>query len=201
MNIPIVPIIIIAIVVINVLRRIAEQAKQGQQGTPQQPKQYPTPGERKGGTLRDVIRQMAEQQKAATSPPTQRPKRAEPESDRWFETEDVQEGRTVWDAQQSQIEEFLGVKREPRAPLAPPPIIVEAPTPKVQPRPVPIQQVTAREVVAPPVARPVKPPGRPPRKMERPTPVELPGGVFQNLDDVRRGIIMSEILGPPVGLK
>ena len=190
MAVTIIPIIIGAIVVINVLKRIAEQSKQGQEGAPQQPKQHPTPGERKGGTLADVIRQIAEQQKAATAPPTQQPRRVE--------TEGVQEERAVWEAQQSQIEQFLGVKREP-APFAPPPIIVEDVTPEVQPRPVAVQPY--EEVPKPQVAELKKPPRRPVRKMKRAAPVELPSGVFQNLDDVRRGIIMSEILGPPAGLK
>lgn len=190
MAVPIIPIIIGAIVVINVLKRIAEQAKQGQEGTPQQPKQHPTPGERKGGTLADVIRQIAEQQKAASAPPTQQPRRVE--------TEGVQEGRAVWEAQQSQIEGFLGVKREP-APVAPPPIIVEDVMPEAQPRPVPVQR--KEDMPRPDVVQRKKPTRRPARKKERPAGVELSGGVFQNLDDVRRGIIMSEILGPPAGLK
>ena len=190
MAVPIVPIIIGVIVVINVLKRIAEQSKQGHQGPSQQPKQYPTPGERKGGTLADVIRQIAEQQKAGVKPPSQQPERVE--------TEDVQEGRAVWEAQQSQIERFLGVKREP-APFAPPPIIVEDVMPEVQPRPVAVQPY--EEVPKPQVAELKKPPPRRTRKMKRPAVVELPGGVFQNLDDVRRGIVMSEILGPPAGLK
>jgi len=186
----IVPLIILFIVITNVLKWFGQQSKQGQQGTPQQPKQYPTPGERKGGTLAAVIRQIAEQQKAASAPPTQQPKRVE--------TEGVQEGRAVWEAQQSQIEQFLGVKREP-APFAPPPIIVEDVMPEAQPRPVAVQP--DEEVPKPQVAELKKPPRRRVRKMKRPAEVELPVGVFQNLDDVRRGIIMSEILGPPAGLK
>lgn len=193
MDIPIVPIIIIAIVVINGLRKIAEQTKQGQQGPSQQPKRYPTPS--KGTTLTDVIRQIAEQQKAAVkAPPTEQPQSV------GFEPENVQERRTVWEAQQSQIEEFLGVKRE-AAPFVAPPIIIEDVTPEVRPRPVPIRQVPAREEVAPPADKRPTPYHRPVRKAKQPAPVELPVGVFQNLDDVRRGIIMSEILGPPTGLK
>ena len=194
----IVPLIILFIVITNVLKWFGQQSKQGQQGTQQQPKRPPTPGERKGGTLADVIRQIAEQQKAAMAPPTQQPSRVEPQADERYETDDVQDGRVVWQAQQRQIEEFLGVKREPPAPFAPPPIIVEDVT-EARPRPVPVQ--LEAEKPRPRVVQLKKPPHRRVRKMKRPTPVELPGGVFQNLDDVRRGIIMSEILGPPAGLK
>jgi hypothetical protein len=195
----IVPLIILFIVITNVLKWFGQQSKQGQQRTPQQPKPHPTPGERKGGTLADVIRQIAEQQKAAMAPPTQQPKRVEPQADQRYETEYVQDGRVVWQAQKKQIEEFLGVKREPPAPFAPPPITVEDVTPEVRPRPVPVPREA--EKPTPRAAQPKKPARRRVRKMKPPMPVALPGGVFQNLDDVRRGIIMSEILGPPAGLK
>jgi hypothetical protein len=29
----------------------------------------------------------------------------------------------------------------------------------------------------------------------------MPAGVFEDIDDVRRGIIMSEVLGPPVSMR
>ena len=99
----IIPLIILFVVVTNVLKWFGQQAKQGQPGTPQQPKGHPTPGERKGGTLVDVIRQIAEQQKAAMAPPTQQPRRVEPQFDQRSETDDAQGGRVVWQAQQTQL--------------------------------------------------------------------------------------------------
>jgi hypothetical protein len=75
-----------------------------------------------------------------------------------------------------------------------------------QARPVPAGRPAPRPVPAPPVsAKPAAPPAKPaakapePKREQRKAAGSL-GALLRNMDDVRRGVIMSEILGTPKGM-
>jgi len=218
------PIIILTIVGINVLARwLGEQSKRAEKDA-QQRKRYPSLAEGKGGRPAVVTRPPVQPQRPADrqraepvpggtvvvkEPGTTRPARAvtaaqqlrrmDREFHEWFEEEAEEKGQVIWEAPQEDIEKFLVAQRKP-VPVPPPaPPVFGQPEPKVEPAP-PIPVQLKVEVTRPPAAKQRKVPAR---ALERRAPrrAVLPVGVFENMDDVRRGIVMSEILGPPVSMR
>ena len=214
-------IIVLVVVGINLFKRFAEQSKEAQGGTPQR-KQYPPL--REGGAPTPVTRPPLQQQRqvdrervppvpgvgtrgqeytparpARAVTPGQQIQKMQREFERWFEEEEAEKGQVLWEASEEDAQEFFSRQRKP-VPVASPPLIVEEVKTTVEPTPrAPIRPT----VEAPRVVKPRAVPRRraPVREMKRPVPVELPPGVLQNMDDVRRGIVMSEILGPPVSMR
>jgi hypothetical protein len=188
------PLIILFIVGVNVLKQIAEKNKQAQEGT-QQRKQLPRllEGEDEMPTRRPEQQQG---QAGAGSPPSvfgTGPR--DTVFDQWFEGGQQEDDRVAWEAEREAVAEFLGVS----APLIPPviPVVQE-----VKPKPVPVRVEPKPEEMQRPTIPAARSKRRPARKRAARVPADvLPAGIFGSMDDVRRGIIMSEILGPPTGLK
>jgi hypothetical protein len=107
-----------------------------------------------------------------------------------------QEPTLVWEAPQQQVEEFVRRMRE-RLEVPPPPVFEERKPPVIT---VPERPKVAVQPQQPPSVERTKEP-KPARKRKTAVPEHVPEQIVTNLDEVRRGIILSEILGPPVGLR
>jgi hypothetical protein len=211
------PIFILIIIGINLLGKwLAEQGKQQQAGTRER-KQYPKMYGGEDGTPR-VVGPMPrqEQRPVKATRPGEVLRRMDRQFEEWFEEEQREEGRVVYEATPEDVEDYLEATSETAPPVVheqvwgpppsapretlrvPPPLAREEVRPRIEPAPPP----AAPAVTAPQESLPKRwrmP--RPTRRRVAPVQAVLPAGVFQNLDDVRRGIIMSEILGPPTAFK
>lgn len=192
------PLIILFIVGANIVKGIREQAKKQQEMGGQQPgRQSPKLFETRDGTPPGAVQHPSQQQRQAADtgkiPPVFGTGARGTVFDQWSD-EGQQEKGVAWEAQRDDIAEFLGIKPKPVLVVPPPMPIAE----EVKREPVRVEP-KLEEVPRPtiPVARRKREPVR-----RRAAPEEvLPAGVFRGMDDVRRGIIMSEILGPPKGLQ
>jgi hypothetical protein len=191
-------IFILFIVGINLLKQIAEKNRQAQQ-RPEQRKRYPELSEDGVETPTVVVRRPVQQQRQVDTqegiPPVFGTGPRGTVFDQWFEEGQQEEG-VAWEAQRDEIAEFLGIKPKPVPVVAPPMPIAE----EVKPEPVRVEP-RLEEVPRPriPVARRKRVPVR--KRAARVPADVLPPGIFRDMDDVRRGIIVSEILGPPKGLQ
>jgi hypothetical protein len=122
----------------------------------------------------------------------------------WFREEAAEKGRVIWEASEEDIEGFLAAQRKP----IPIPPTVQAPPVRLPDRPtikptveLPRVRVTSPTQMAAPFMVPERKatPSVPETKGR--ARIKLPAGVFESIDDVRRGIIMSEILEPPVSMR
>ena len=205
------PIIILVIVGINMLKRLAEQSKQEQTGPPRERKRYPRLSEGEGETPTVVVPYPRQQEGSTrTTKPGEMLRKMDREFEEWFEEEQREEGSVVWEASQEDVEGFLEEPREPVVKVVPPWWAPPEPKPVRVPRPVAREAVkrTEEPALVPPTAEVRRPtmPGakripKPVREKIAPVPAKLAAGVFRDMDDVRRGIIMSEILGPPSAFK
>jgi hypothetical protein len=185
------PLIILFIVGANIVKGIREQAKKQQQMGGQQPgKQPPRLFETKDGTPPAVVQHPSQRQKQAADtgkiPPVFGTGPRGTVFDQWF-AEGQQEKGVAWEAQRDEVAEFLGIKSKP-VPVVPPPM--------------PVAEEVKLEPILEEVRRPTIPVARRKREPVRKKAAQImPTGVFGEMGDVRRGIIMSEILGPPKGLQ
>lgn len=202
------PIIILVIVGINMLKRLAEQSKQAQTGPPRERKRYPRLSEGEGETPTVVVPYPRQQERSTK--PGEMLRRMDHEFEEWFEEEQREEGSVVWEASEEDVEEFLEEPREPVVKVVPPWWAAPEPKPVRVPRPVAREAVkrTEEPAIVPPTAAVLrvtmpreKRMPKPVREEIAPVPAKLAAGVFRDMDDVRRGIIMSEILGPPSAFK
>ncbi len=219
------PIIILVIFGINIIAKwLGEQSKQAQKDAGER-KRYPGLAEGEGGRPVVVTRPPSQQERPSDiqrTPPvlgrgievaeresTRAPRaprvadqfrRMEQEFEDWFREEAEEKGQVIWEASEEDIEQFLAAQRKP----IPAPPTVQAP-PVRAPRLPRIELPRARVMPPAEMAQPRIAPERKaaPRAPERKrhARVELPAGVFEDIDDVRRGIIMSEVLGPPVSMR
>ena len=185
------PLIILFIVGANIIKGIREQAKKQQEMGGQQPgEQSPKLFETEDGTPPGAVQHPSQQQRPAADtgkiPPVFGTGPRGTVFDQWF-VESQQEKGVAWEAQRDEIGEFLGIKPKPVPVVAPPMPIVEEVTAE------PILEEVRRPTI--PVARRKRGP------IQKKAARMLPRGVFGDMGDVRRGIIMSEILGPPKGLQ
>jgi len=199
------PIIILVIFAINMIAKwLGEQSKQAQKGDRER-KRYPGLTEGENGRPMVVTRTPSPQVGRPDIQPPEvggRLKRMEQEFEEWLREEAEEEGRVIWEAPEEDVEEFLAAERKP----IPPPPPVQAPPvrlpglPEIKPtvEPPRVEVTPPPSMAAPPTARGTR--TRAPESEKR-ARLELPAGVFADMDDVRRGIIMSEILGPPVSMR
>lgn len=196
------PIIILFIVGVNVLKQIAEKNKQAQEGT-QQRKQPLRPFETEGEMPTVAVRRPEQQQDqpdAGRTTPVFGAGARGNVFEQWFEEGQQEDDKVAWEAEREAVAEFLGIKPKP-TPLIPPviPVVQEV---EPRPKPVPVEVEPKPEEMQRPTIPAAKSKRRPVRKRAARVPADvLPAGIFRDMDDVRRGIIMSEILGPPTGLK
>jgi len=194
-------IFLLFIVGVNVLKQIAEKNKQAQ-GGPQQRKQPPgrlfeAEDETPTVAVRRPEQQQGQADEGRTTPVFGTGARGNV-FEQWFEEEQQEDDRVAWEAEREAVAEFLGVRLKP-APLVPPviPVVQE-----VKPKPVPVTVEPKLEEVPRPTSPAAKSKRRPVRTRVARIPADvLPAGIFRDMDDVRRGIIMSEILGPPTAFK
>ena|GEM_PF-2708384 len=223
------PIIILVIFGINMIAKwLGEQNKQAQKGAHER-KRYPGLSEGEGGRPTVVTRAPSPQEKrldvqrptpgvargtaVAEREPTRaaraptagdRLRKMDQEFEDWFREEAEEKGQVIWEAREDDIEEFLAAQRKP----IPVPPTVQAPParlpglPEIKPtvEPPRVKVTPPGEMVGRPIAAARRIPARAPERKKR-ARLEMPAGVFEDMGDVRRGIIMSEILGPPVSMR